>query len=998
MNKYRLLSATALVLFAFTIIIGLYPANKVDAAIPVSGGGGSGDTFTFQDRGTIIGTITGVGQVTFLDSNVFDGTDVYVPQNSSFCNINLSGNFGITLNNPNFKDPIISGTLDVGQLKGQKCTELKEGISITNNNDVANAKYEWNGNNITTLPNQINSGTFTLGANSPNYYENSSPFTAYSDSTACAQSAILVDSSNTSGELYCFFKPVQRDGISALQNSQILNYQTIKNYYDTTQYAISGQYHVLIMGTPGSTPPGGGGGANGTPAGGAGANAPECESDGDPLDWILCPVFNGVADLSTWLFNNIVQPWLTTDPIDTSPADPTYQVWSSFRVYGDIFLVIALLVVVFGQSIGGGLIDAYTAKKVLPRLLIAAVLINLSIYIVAALVDISNIVGGSIGALLTGPFQANGAFVIHPSGIQSIKILGLGGAALTAGIGTGIIGLIAGAQAIGSALAFLALFVIMPMFFGALAAFVTLVIRKGIIIFLVLISPVAFALYCLPNTEQYFRRWWRLLLEMLLIYPIVIIFFAVADILSVTINQSNPNGGLAAIVVFVLQFIPLMFIPYAFRLAGGTLSRAHDAITTGHKRVQEGIKGNPNDPNSFRNRTKRNMGSAMARQQQAQINRGDDIGARRHRRIIGGLTGSGAFGNVDMKMAKYNKEMSDIEELMSSTGNDELRYAAGGYVVRKGENAFDGSTADHDRFFDSNSQEISANRYRRGKSYLGSNIHGVGSAIEYKFRKAQTAEDLAQARFAFKKNAEAGNWSDSELVGTWAQATIPHKDKWLSEWNSTPYRDTDGSVKFHDISNDPTRLDKAVNEIHSTREQFRQSGIRAQDWHALHEDMQQTESMLTAVEGGGTAPADYNERIRRYAKESEIVDSLAQPGVGTMSDNGEVRVSGASTEVQGVITAMTKGRKYGVSNAIDPASGEISTQHRAIYNRATATKPVLDSTGTQVHDVTGAPMTQDLRGSELDNHLRGLYSGGGFVAEAKDVSPDREAIKDVNNK
>jgi len=80
-------------------------------------------------------------------------------------------------------------------------------------------------------------------------------------------------------------------------------------------------------------------------------------------------------------------------------------VWSSFRLYGDIVLVIALLVIVFGEAIGGGVIDAYTAKKVLPRILIAAILINLSIYIVAALEDIVNIVGSGLDSLIRLPFQ-----------------------------------------------------------------------------------------------------------------------------------------------------------------------------------------------------------------------------------------------------------------------------------------------------------------------------------------------------------------------------------------------------------------------------------------------------------------------------------------------------------------------------------------------------------------------------------------------------------------
>ncbi len=79
-------------------------------------------------------------------------------------------------------------------------------------------------------------------------------------------------------------------------------------------------------------------------------------------NWILCPIYNGVANASDWILNNLIQPELQTQPIclDSSGAtcsdknNITYKVWSSFRLYGDIFLVIALLVIVFGETIKHG--------------------------------------------------------------------------------------------------------------------------------------------------------------------------------------------------------------------------------------------------------------------------------------------------------------------------------------------------------------------------------------------------------------------------------------------------------------------------------------------------------------------------------------------------------------------------------------------------------------------------------------------------------------------
>jgi hypothetical protein len=353
-------------------------------------------------------------------------------------------------------------------------------------------------------------------------------------------------------------------------------------------------------------------------AGAAGGDtSPTCETSGSPLTWILCPIFDLLSDASSWIFSNIVEPFLITPPISTDPSDPSFQIWSSIRVYGDIFLVIALLVIVFGESIGGGAIDAYTAKKVLPRLLVAAVLINLSIYIVALMVDISNVLGKGVGDILTAPLThatsgAGNGWDFSLSGGDQARVFGVGLIGLFAG-GTAAVGflgtIIFGGAAGVSAIITVGFFTLLPMFFAVLAVFITLIVRKGLILMLVLISPVAFALYCLPNTERYFRKWWDLLIEALMVYPIIVAIFAVADILSITIlsannigptdlqNIVNGNGAgfvagtlnrtLTLVVAFLLQFLPLLAIPFAFRFASGALGRIYEAATGAGARINQ---------------------------------------------------------------------------------------------------------------------------------------------------------------------------------------------------------------------------------------------------------------------------------------------------------------------------------------------------------------------------------------------------------------------------
>lgn len=326
-----------------------------------------------------------------------------------------------------------------------------------------------------------------------------------------------------------------------------------------------------------------------------------CEASAGVFGWMFCGIIEGVASAADGIYAQFIQPLLITQPLELNSSDPIFKAWSQFRILGDMFLVVALLVIVFGQTIGGGIIDAYTAKKVLPRLLLAAIGINLSIYLVAGLVDITNAFGNGLKSLIETPFRSSGTFVLDLNGGAT----GLGLATLVAGIAWGVaIG--------GPLLSWLFVFVLVPLFLTLIAILAVIIIRRGLIIFLVLIAPVAFALYCLPNTEQYFRKWWELLFKTLLVYPIIAAVFGVANVLAVTTNMATAGAGgttktLSGIMSIFMLIIPLFLIPFAFRLAGGVLGKLNDIAGGIGQRAHGAIKGRDNDPDSLQNRVRRNV-------------------------------------------------------------------------------------------------------------------------------------------------------------------------------------------------------------------------------------------------------------------------------------------------------------------------------------------------------------------------------------------------------
>ncbi|MDB5164347.1 MAG: hypothetical protein JWS12_965 [Candidatus Saccharibacteria bacterium] len=327
---------------------------------------------------------------------------------------------------------------------------------------------------------------------------------------------------------------------------------------------------------------------------------PTCESSGFALSWIFCALINGLGDATDHMYKWFIQPMLQVQPVDTNTSDPNnkvFQIWSNFRIIANVVLIVALLVAVFGQAIGGGLIDAYTAKKMVPRILVAAIMINISYYAMALMVDLTNVAGKGIEALISAPLADSGNLKFSISGTSG-----------TLGIAGTLAGIWAVAINLGAVVEFFLLFVLLPAFLAMLGVFITLLLRQGLIVFLVLISPVAFALYCLPNTEKYFRKWWEFFFKALLVYPIVASIFGVANVAAVAIqlgnNDSPQRNLLADFASIILPLLPLFLIPFAFKLAGGAIGNLYGLFDGWKQRGHEAVKGNANDPNSLRNRVR----------------------------------------------------------------------------------------------------------------------------------------------------------------------------------------------------------------------------------------------------------------------------------------------------------------------------------------------------------------------------------------------------------
>lgn len=306
------------------------------------------------------------------------------------------------------------------------------------------------------------------------------------------------------------------------------------------------------------TPPGAPGETGGGPT--------TCNVDG--LGWMVCPLLNAAGGLNDLMYGLVewfllLNPLQTNDP-GTGAETPQYIAWQRIRDIANVLLVIVFVLVIFSQITNIGVTN-YGIKKILPRIILVAIAINLSFFIMMLAVDLVNIIGKGLHDLLIGL-----APDIKSGSIDGTNV-GSSWAALVSAIivGGGIT--LATFLPIGAgAVAYLLLPFIVVGALSLIAALATLVIRNALIIVLVLIAPIAFAAFLLPNTQSLFDRWRKLLLGMLFLYPTAALLFGgakfAANIMAVS---TEPFTYIVALFVMVA---PLGMLPWLAASSGGILA------------------------------------------------------------------------------------------------------------------------------------------------------------------------------------------------------------------------------------------------------------------------------------------------------------------------------------------------------------------------------------------------------------------------------------------
>jgi len=304
-----------------------------------------------------------------------------------------------------------------------------------------------------------------------------------------------------------------------------------------------------------------------------------CGGEVTNVGWIICPVVTALTSLNDLMWT------LTSNLLNVSPleqADSVYSAWGIIRNLANIIFVIVFLIIIFSQVSNIG-VSNYGIKKMLPKLVIGAILVNLSFLIVQIAVDIANITGSSLYSILIGMTQDRP----QPSWnnlLNAVITLPLAAFGISAGI----------ALTSGSLIWMIALFAIMGCL-TLLAAFITLIFRQAIIPILAILAPLAFVAYLLPNTEKWFDKWKDMLIQMLMLYPLAALVFGGARFASSAIYSSDENHGWwMTLISLIVLCLPLFSLPFLATKGGAILSKVSGALTGLTGKLRNPISGYTN--------------------------------------------------------------------------------------------------------------------------------------------------------------------------------------------------------------------------------------------------------------------------------------------------------------------------------------------------------------------------------------------------------------------
>ncbi|MFA6485886.1 MAG: hypothetical protein WCT40_00775 [Candidatus Magasanikbacteria bacterium] len=249
----------------------------------------------------------------------------------------------------------------------------------------------------------------------------------------------------------------------------------------------------------------------------------------DAKNWIT----QGVAQMAIWLTGWVLrlimfflQFLIQVASYNDYLGSPAVEIgWVLVRDMANMFFVIILLVIAFGTILG---IEQYEYKKMIGKFVMAAILVNFSHLICGLIIDVAQVftitfvngIAAAAGGNVINAFKLDG--VMSFAKATSYKYI-TGTEVFIAAIAGLVFSILALATMVG---------------YTAI-----LVARMVVLWVLIVLSPLAFALGVLPQSQKYAGQWWSQFTTNVIVAPICVFFLWLCF---ATIGEGDINSKVAA--------------------------------------------------------------------------------------------------------------------------------------------------------------------------------------------------------------------------------------------------------------------------------------------------------------------------------------------------------------------------------------------------------------------------------------------------------------------
>jgi len=225
--------------------------------------------------------------------------------------------------------------------------------------------------------------------------------------------------------------------------------------------------------------------------------------------------------LAIWMLAFIIELGGYNGFIDSSAVEVG---WVMVRDIANMFFVVILLVIAFGTILG---IEQYEWKKLLIKFMLAAILVNFSRVICGLIIDASQVV---MLTFINGVAATAGGNLINMFNWNDIQSLSEN----TSGIEPNNVFM----AAVGGLI-----FAAMGM--AVIAVYLIILLARLVVLWvLIVLSPLAFVLSVIPQTQKYAQQWWLKFGGQVIIGP-VLAFFLWLSFVTLTSNSEGIHAHVA---------------------------------------------------------------------------------------------------------------------------------------------------------------------------------------------------------------------------------------------------------------------------------------------------------------------------------------------------------------------------------------------------------------------------------------------------------------------